>query len=479
MLQLKWTLPHPPVKATAWYRWDRTPDSALVQDEDAAIERAFGWPPLTLATLRLAFQKKLPRATGWELTKKLDSTVALEAAARVYKRGVAVRHETPTGAPTLAARSGSYPIHIDPAASHDVPAALFAAENFHVVDANVVKAWPALLPLLPHHLVVAVDEHAKTLATAAKIAEAWRASPAAAKGQGRIVSIGGGCLADIVAFVASQVDARLDLVPTTLLAMADACVGGKTGVNFGNFGKNQIGSFHFPEAVSAWTGWLTTLPPRELRAGGSECLKHAFLSGNNILAAELTKSIAAQDLAALGGLLPAVIGFKADVVAEDPAENGRRATLNFGHTLAHAFETISQARTQGETTLLHGEAVAYGMLYAFILSRRVANLNRTESDAMIEHLHKCGAIVGGATLTRHLGITDLKDKRLFPELLELIAHDKKNRGHQAATDWVLLKGAGKVLRQESGEWTTPVFETELVTAWNELVKTLTTEPLDR
>lgn len=459
-LTIDWTMPLPPVKPGTWFRWDAAPPEATEEAGDAATEAALGWPRQAISALRQGFQRRLARSCGWEASKKLPDPAPYLIAAQFYKRGVAARLE---GAPVPAAKalSGRYTINID--ASTALPTALTAGNDQLLIDANVAKAWPDLAAL-PGAITLETDEHTKSLATVAKILAAW-------DGKRPLAVFGGGILCDTAGFASCLRQAPVRFVPTTLLAMADACVGGKTGVNFGAFGKNQVGAFHFPTQVDVWPGFLTTLPPRQLKAGGAECLKHAFLSGNHILAAELTTLLANNDVTALTGLLPAVIAFKADVVKEDPAENGRRATLNFGHTLGHALEALSQKATSGDTTLLHGEAVAIGMVFALILSRRASTLSRPESDHMIEQLRKSGVLPSAATLAQRLALPDIKNKNLFTDLRALIAHDKKGQARDAgATDWVLLGKGGKPLRNEQTGYTTPVFDQELVTAWTDFVR---------
>lgn len=462
-LDISWSFADPPVTATSWGRFESLPPPDA---GDQALEARLGFPAGTLNALRLGFGKKLGRAVGWEDARPGAAEPSpVATAARQYKRGVASRlgPQKPMPVPTPA---GSYPIKFLECAQP--PVEVIDPRGLTIVDANVARLWPDL-PAKDQFLVLGLDEHAKTLESVAKILDAWsaRGRPAA------WTIIGGGLLSDVGGYAARLAGARAQLMPTTLLAMADASVGGKTGVNFPPFGKNQVGAFYAPAAVHIWTGWLKTLPERELVAGGAECLKHCFLSGEMNLATKLANLLQAKDHDGLAKLLPDVVKFKADVVREDPAETGRRAILNFGHTLGHALESHSQKHTQGDATLLHGEAVMLGMVFATLLSRRVGNLPADQSERIVELIRQAGGIPAAEVLKRRLGTDDLRSPAFFAALAQAIGHDKKNTGGIASTSsWVLLDAPGKVARESIKEWTISLFETEIQAAMGEFLKTL-------
>jgi 3-dehydroquinate synthase len=175
-----------------------------------------------------------------------------------------------------------------------------------------------------------------------------------------VLALGGGVTGDLVGFAAATVLRGVPLVqvPTTLLAMVDASVGGKTGVNTTE-GKNLVGAFHQPALVWAPLATLATLPDPELRCGFGEVVKHAVLSGEEALRAceLLAPALVGREAAALARVVVDSIQVKAAIVAEDPLENGRRAVLNLGHTVGHALERVC-----GYGALRHGEAVALGLL---------------------------------------------------------------------------------------------------------------------
>jgi 3-dehydroquinate synthase len=203
-----------------------------------------------------------------------------------------------------------------------------------------------------------------------------------------IVALGGGVVGDTAGFVASVYYRGVAVVqaPTTLLAQVDAAIGGKTAVNLPE-GKNLVGAFHQPLAVYADVASLGTLPPREYRAGLGEVAKYALMPGGERVAAIVDASAAhvmARDRAVLAELVSACAAMKAHVVAADPEERtGIRATLNLGHTLAHALESV------GGYELLHGEAVAVGLVFAGALA---GALERIDGEAVQRYRNVIAAL---------------------------------------------------------------------------------------
>ena len=248
--------------------------------------------------------------------------------------------------------------------------------------------------------------------------------------QACLVNLGGGLIGDIGGFAAACYKRGIGFiqVPTSLLAMVDASVGGKTGVNFMGF-KNQIGSFQDPWAVLVDPAFLASLPARELRAGYAEVLKHCLIAD----------APRWQTLSALPGLptdwepvIADSIATKAEVVASDPLERGRRAILNFGHTIGHAVESWSLKHDADP--LLHGEAVAVGMVCEAYLSQRAGLL--TESDLY--------AIT--RTLLRVFGHHPQPVER-HAALVALCRQDKKNQGDDIRC--ALLQGIGHCVHGQS------------------------------
>jgi 3-dehydroquinate synthase len=225
-------------------------------------------------------------------------------------------------------------------------------------------------------LVIEAGEEQKTLATVARIHDA--AHRHRLERSSLMVALGGGVVGDMVGFAAATWLRGIAVVqvPTTLLAMVDAAIGGKTGVNH-PAGKNLIGSFHQPKTVLIDPEVLATLPAREFRAGMAEVIKYGVI-GDPTLFEALERHgarVPAEGLASLEAVGPTLLreilersaAAKALVVAADEREAGARATLNYGHTLGHVVETLT-----GYTTYLHGEAVGLGMLMAGTIARRLA-----------------------------------------------------------------------------------------------------------
>jgi 3-dehydroquinate synthase len=251
-----------------------------------------------------------------------------------------------------------------------------------------------------------------------------------------ILALGGGVAGDLAGFVAATYlrGIRYVQVPTSLLAMIDSAIGGKTGIDT-QLGKNLVGAFHQPTVVIADVGTLRSLPPVQLAAGMAEALKHGVIADAAYFQ-RLTAAgdgVRARDTEILLDVVRRSVEIKAGVVAEDEREAGRRAVLNFGHTVAHGLEAI-----QGYE-LLHGEAVAVGMLAEARLGER---LGVTEAGVADE--------VRRALEAYRLPLDPPGD--VDPErLLEVMHQDKKNR--DKSVKFALPKRLGEMARGPAGEWT--------------------------
>jgi len=228
-----------------------------------------------------------------------------------------------------------------------------------------------------------------------------------------VVALGGGVVGDLAGFAAAVFQRGVPFIqlPTTLLAQVDSSVGGKTGINHA-LGKNMIGAFHQPRAVISDVGTLASLPPRELRAGLAEVIKHGLVLDAKFfdwLEANIERLLAGDPEALTHAVLRSC-ELKAGVVADDERESGLRAILNFGHTFGHAIEA-----GVGYGRWLHGEAVAAGMVMASELSARAGGLEASVVARVRALLTRAGLPVAGPMLT--------------PErYLELMTVDKKAAG---------------------------------------------------
>ena len=246
-----------------------------------------------------------------------------------------------------------------------------------------------------------------------------------------IVSLGGGAVTDLAGFVAAtwMRGVRVIHIPTTLLAMVDAAVGGKTGINT-DAGKNLVGSFHEPAAVFIDTATLETVPRNELISGMAEVVKCGFIADPEIL--DLIEGDPEAALDPSGDLIVELIRrsvqVKADVVGQDLKESGLREILNYGHTLGHAVERREQYRWR------HGAAISVGMCFVAELARFAGRLDDATAD---RH----------AAILSSIGLPTDYDEDAFPRLLELMAGDKKN--HSGFLRLVVLDGLGKPARMEA------------------------------
>lgn len=245
-----------------------------------------------------------------------------------------------------------------------------------LLDALTSAGWD------PVAVEVADGEHAKHLDTWRSLVDALL--DARVDRRTPVLALGGGVTGDLVGFAAATVLRGVPFVqvPTTLLAMVDASVGGKTGVNTRQ-GKNLVGAFHQPSLVWAPFHTLGTLPDDELRCGLGEVVKHAVIAGEDALVAceALAPALVGLEPAALRRVVADSVRTKAAIVADDPLEQGSRALLNLGHTLGHALEQVC-----GYGVLRHGEAVALGLLAMTRWVAATGELEQPDLPARLERL---------------------------------------------------------------------------------------------
>jgi 3-dehydroquinate synthase len=278
--------------------------------------------------------------------------------------------------------------------------------------------------------IVPPGEATKSLGVAADIYD-WLVQRKAERGH-TIVALGGGMVTDLAGYVAATFARGLPLVhvPTSLLAMVDAAIGGKVGVNHPQ-AKNMIGAFYQPRLVLADVATLQTLPPREYFSGWAEVIKHGFIADEGLLGylEENADRILELDPVTTTEAIRRSVAIKARVVSEDEREeSGVRTTLNYGHTLAHALESAT-----GYTRYLHGEAVAIGMMAAAGISARLGLLAADVVERQQGLLERYRLPVGAEGVDR-------------ARVEAAMALDKKVR--EKAIQWVLLEGVGRTVVQD-------------------------------
>ena len=316
----------------------------------------------------------------------------------------------------------------------------YAAVNKHLTDNNFSNIFilvdenthehclPVFLSKLVTETAIEIieiesGEIHKTIETCAGV---WNAlSELDADRKSLMINIGGGVITDLGGFVACTFKRGISYVnvPTSLLAMVDASVGGKTGVDLGHL-KNQIGVISNPDLVLIDTTYLGTLPKNQTRSGLAEMLKHGLITSRSYW--DKFKDLSVLKLDDLDLLIHESVEIKRDVVDVDPYENGLRKTLNFGHTLGHAIESY-YLNDPEKPTLLHGEAIVIGMILAAYLSYKLKGF--PEED-MLEVKSR---------LRNYYGTVEISENDYQP-IIDLLKYDKKNtHGH---INFVLLETIG-------------------------------------
>jgi 3-dehydroquinate synthase len=249
-----------------------------------------------------------------------------------------------------------------------------------------------------------------------------------------IINIGGGVVTDLGGFVASTFKRGIDFihVPTTLLAMVDASIGGKNGVDLGNL-KNQIGVINVPQMVLIDTDYLQTLPQNEMRSGLAEMLKHGLIYDPEYWKRFLDLTL--LDFADFDTLIYRSVEIKNEIVRQDPKENGLRKALNFGHTLGHAIESYFLIN-DNKKTLLHGEAIAIGIILESFISLKKGLISHEEYFQVKN------------TINHIFNLVVFEENDII-SIKELLVHDKKNE--YGKIQYVLLDGIGDTKINQSAE----------------------------
>jgi len=295
-----------------------------------------------------------------------------------------------------------------------------------IVDENTQKyCLPLIKAYIGKHSVICISsgEENKTINTCVEV---WnQLAEKAIDRKALIINLGGGVICDMGGFIASTYKRGIDFIhiPTTLLSMCDASIGGKTGVNLSGF-KNTIGLFNNPNAIVIYTDFLKTLPERQILSGCAEIIKLLLIRDSRLFI-ELTKTD--DIIKETENLIPRAIKIKTRITNLDMREHGVRKCLNFGHTLGHAFETYFLINSP-EKNILHGEAVAAGMITESWISYNKGYINESElkliSDFILKYFPK------------------LKfDRNNFKEITAYTLKDKKNENLKI--NFTLLNGIGR------------------------------------
>lgn len=286
-----------------------------------------------------------------------------------------------------------------------------------------IKNFKALKNSTPI-IIKATDTH-KNLDT---LSQVWQAlSNGGATRHSLMINLGGGMVTDLGGFAASTFKRGIDFIniPTTLLAMVDASVGGKTGINFGGL-KNEIGVFSDSRFVIINTQFLDTLDHDNICSGYAEMLKHGLISDERTWAELVTFDLDTPDLNQLQRMVADSIKVKERIVETDPHEHGIRKALNLGHTMGHAFESFAMRRG---TPILHGYAVAYGLISELYMSAR-------KTAFPTDRMHQTVRFIRENYGTFNITCDD------YPTLIELMRHDKKNTA--GIINFTLLGNVGDI-----------------------------------
>ena len=302
---------------------------------------------------------------------------------------------------------------------------------FIIVDENTNEyCLPQLLPIIETEVAIEIielesGEENKTIETCIQI---WNVLiELGADRKSLIINLGGGVITDMGGFIASTYKRGIDFIniPTTLLSMVDASVGGKNGVDLGGL-KNQIGTITNPIMVIIDSTFLETLPKNQMRSGLAEMLKHGLIAKKSHW--DKFKLHNEIDFSDFDALIYESIEIKNAIVMQDPTENGIRKALNFGHTIGHAIETYFLENVK-KTTLLHGEAIAVGMILEGFISKEKKLISEAEYLDLKNTVNNIFEPI-------------IIDENEHQNIIDLLIHDKKNE--YGKVQFALLDGIGNI-----------------------------------
>ena len=367
----------------------------------------------TYEALQILFQKGLTKSDVLDLSDmNPEENKFFLQAAKYYKRGLQTKppYETirPKNPPVVFEKS-------------------FPQKCCIVVDHNVYKHWR---PAFTSQQVIVIDDVNESNKN-------WSSFESLCQKLIDILEpifiVGGGIVCDMGAFACGHLGKTFHLVPTTFLAMVDAAIGGKSGVNFEPYGKNQVGLFVWPVSVNMNLDYLKTLDPSQFASGLSEAYKHHFLQPGLLKLSTLPKTYEQCSEESVGN----IIKVKQNVVTRDALESGPRKTLNFGHSFGHALEAL----TMDQNLFSHGEAVAWGMVFANFLSVKLGFMTQDDFKQYLNELQDLSLLTTGNYLMECYDTQGL---------LKYFRHDKKNTDK---INMVLFQTKGHLV---NGSYTTAV-----------------------
>jgi 3-dehydroquinate synthase len=344
---------------------------------------------------------------------------------------------------SLTLKDRSYDILIDEGAIKKLPEFLNTknySKIFIITDRNVAQLHlSSLKKLVPgaEEIVLGAGEQTKSFASLESVCEEILSRGVDRKSL--IIAFGGGVVGDLAGFIASVLLRGIDFiqVPTTLLACVDSSVGGKTAINSIS-GKNLIGSFYQPKLVICDLDFLVTLSERELKSGYGEVVKYGLI--NDVKFFEFLEKnylkVFKKDSEVLAFIIKRSCEIKAQIVERDERESGERALLNFGHTFGHIFETESGYSDE----LLHGEAVALGMMMAVKMSQEFGFISGEDFLRVLTHFQNCGLIISPS---------QVRDKWNEVNLVKHLFKDKKHEDSKLT--FILIKEIGSAVIEKDVE----------------------------
>ena len=439
-----------------------------IRNKNIDLEQKLRFPLGVIAVWEYALKSNLPRTALWDLSSlKCPQVIeAVKFASYYYKRGVfCFPEENSYDRPTKTTQ------HFDVSFEKTLPLShLELTDSFYIIDAKVYRLYPILQKLSSEYLLFEVSENLKNLQGLSIILERFYMTNKAKK----IVVIGGGILIDLCTFAVHLLGLEIIVYPSTLLAMVDVAISGKTGINFMPYGKNMLGSFFFPTRVHIYPNFLKTLSIREFYSGAAECFKHILLLDNEDLLEELAQITSNNKIEDMYSMLPLLIKVKSDIIQKDPYEHNIRKTLNLGHTLAHALEALSQSRALSPSLIIsHGEAVMLGLVFAILLSRELKCISESKCNRLIHALKKSRCILSLRKIDQYLQI-NMKDLKSWQLLIPYLKQDKKqiSSENKSFLLWVILKESTNCNKIKMQCEITSVSYPVLEKCWKRLVITL-------